>query len=90
MRMINPINFLMNRFGLKRTTSVVATTVVATALMYNAYKAYNAKLGQQVIQDLKAYKTYREIREQQEIQDLKAYKVIQEQQVVQDLKAYKA
>jgi hypothetical protein len=45
--MINPINFLMNRFGLKRTTSVVATTVVATtvvatALMYNAYKAYKA------------------------------------------------
>ena len=41
------MNFLMNRFGgfgLKRTTTVVATTVVATALYttYKAYKAYRA------------------------------------------------
>jgi hypothetical protein len=41
--MINPMNFLMNRFGLKRTTTVVATTVVAATLMYQAYNAYKAR-----------------------------------------------
>lgn len=45
---MNAMNVLMNRFigfggfGFKRTTTVVATTVVATALMYKAYKAYRA------------------------------------------------
>ena len=51
------MNFLMNRFsgcgfGLKRTTTVVAATVVATALYttYKAYKAYKAR---------KAYNAYK-------------------------------
>ena len=45
---MNAMNVLMNRFigfggfGFKRTTTVVATTVVATTLMYKAYKAYRA------------------------------------------------
>ena len=45
---MNAMNLLMNRFigfggfGFKRTTTVVATTVVATTLMYKAYKAYKA------------------------------------------------
>jgi hypothetical protein len=45
---MNAMNVLMNRFigfggfGFKRTTTVVATTVVATTLMYKAYKAYKA------------------------------------------------
>ena len=48
---MNAMNVLMNRFigfggfGFKRTTTVVATTVVATTLMYKAYKAYKAYTG---------------------------------------------
>jgi len=49
------MNFLMNRFGgcgfgFKRTTTVVAATVVATALMYKAYKAYKARKAHKALQ----------------------------------------
>ena len=49
------MNFLMNRFvgcgfGLKRTTTVVAATVVATALMYKAYKAHKARKAHKALQ----------------------------------------
>ena len=47
--MINPMNFLMNRFGLKRTTTVVATTVVAATLMYQAYNAYKARKARKAL-----------------------------------------
>lgn len=51
------MNFLTNRFGgcgcgfgFKRTTTVVAATVVATALMYKAYKAYKARKARKALQ----------------------------------------
>lgn len=47
------MNFLMNRFGLKKTTTVVATTVVAATLMYqayNAYKVYRARKARKAFQ----------------------------------------
>ena len=51
------MNFLMNRFGgcgcgfgFKRTTTVVAATVVATALMYKAYKEYKARKAHKALQ----------------------------------------
>ena len=71
--MINAMNVLMNRFGgfgFKRTTTVFATTVVATTLMYQAYKAYKAYKAHNV---LKAHKTHKDVEPLEPLEPLEPF-----------------